>query len=787
MALLSQHLQIILKNIPDTPGVYKFFNEKREVLYVGKAKSLLHRVRSYFIQQNQTALRTQKLVENIRDIQYIEVGSELEAFILETNLIKELRPRFNVLMKDDKNYVYIKITANEDFPRISIVRKVEKDGAHYFGPKTAAYKAKTVLKFLKKIFPYRHCNLDIDFVPHENGQFGVKVRKKTMKYPCLDYHTGRCVGPCVAQCAKEEYAAIIRKIIDFLQGKENKLKEDLQQEMLKAAVEKKFELAARLRDKLQMLDEVLERQRVSDPLAGNQDVIHYVERGGKLYFNLFMIREGKLINQENFILKSQEYESFLNENTMKKSEAFAAESLYSQSKKRFSEVILESFLQQYYEKAADFPDEVLLPHSIENFSVIEEWMTFLRSKKVRLIIPKIGKKSRLLDLAAQNAESFAHQSQAQFEHDQNRTTRALASLAKFLHIPHEIHRIEGYDISHFGGTEIVGSMVVFDDGMPKKSHYRRFRIKVAPKKIDDYLDMKEVLGRRLRKINMKNRMATVIEGVVFEKAKKIDLNYLVEIILREKLDAEALDVRDCIVARKKKSRGKKTEQKEIIGFGRVKALNEEKKEAELASLWVKPEERGKHIGQELVIRLLKNSAKHSWKKIYAVAPSNLEDYYAALGFHSIEIVPPSLQQKMERCRSSIGCQISSTLRRPKFFPLQNDEGLGQISEMEVIAMAYRPQKMKEDVSFRQKPDLLLIDGGKGQLNVVLKILREYRLDIPIISLAKRDEEIFIPDQSEPLRLSKNAPELHVLQRVRDEAHRFAHAYQIERRNKRLFV
>ena len=281
---MNQKIQNILKNLPKKPGVYRFFNKEKMLLYIGKAIDLRNRVKSYFQQTKKLSPRIQNLVAQIEDIEFTVVGSELEALILETNLIKENRPKYNILMKDDKNYVYLKITQNEDFPQITIVRKVLNDGALYFGPKTAAGKLKKSLDVLKKIFPYRHCNL---FMKYE-GPGKVVVTKKTMNYPCLEYHIKRCIGPCVCGCTKEEYAEIIKQIINFFKGKGEEIIESLVQQMNKAAGEKNFEKAAALRDKLHAINEILEKQIVSAPTGEEMDIINYMYQLGRIYFTLFI-------------------------------------------------------------------------------------------------------------------------------------------------------------------------------------------------------------------------------------------------------------------------------------------------------------------------------------------------------------------------------------------------------------------------------------------------------------------------------------------------------------------
>ncbi len=751
----NKRISKILSQISEGPGVYKFIDKSGKVLYVGKAKNLKKRVRSYFGKLLSTRLA--KLIGSTDDISYIEVGSDLEALVLETNLIKELRPKFNILMKDDKNFIYIKITTNEDFPRISLSRHIEKDKALYFGPKTSARSARETLKFLKRLFPYRHCTLDIQYVPFHypqgekmaesdsplgisNRLFDVKVTRKTMKYPCLDYHIKRCVGPCIAKCSKEEYAQIIERVINFLEGKDRKLIGDLKNDMIEASKARNFELAAKIRDKIFMVESLMQKQRVSDPKAMSQDVIAFVIYGSDIYFNFFMIRNGKLINQENFIFKAVDL------------------SLDSDPHEIFT-----AFLQQYYEKTSDIPDEILLGEEPMDKEMIESWLSHLRGgQRVRIYVPQKGKKNQLLELSQKNALSFARQREAKFLSNERMTVKAQEKLAEILGIS-QLHRIEGYDISHLGGSEIVGSMVVFENGLPKKSDYRRFRIKIAPKNIDDYLDLKEVLGRRLRAFSLSISSSSIVMNASFRKGKKTDVAIILEILKREGLDDTDIKISDFLICEK---------ESKIIAFGRIKLLNlfsgkpnqdlkilHREKGGEIASLWVDPKHRGHHLGQEVILKLLK---KTKLRKIYSIHTVELEDYYTAMGFHSAKDIPQILARKKELCLQSECCK-----------------------GREVTVMIYRKTKEKIDTSFRKKPDLLLIDGGKGQLNVVKQILDRYHLAIPVVSLAKKQEEVFVPERSKPLDLPHDSSSLHLLQRVRDEAHRFAHDYHTTLRRKGL--
>ncbi|MEK7085593.1 MAG: excinuclease ABC subunit UvrC, partial [Patescibacteria group bacterium] len=295
----NKNLQKVLKNLPKAPGVYKMIDKEGRVIYVGKAKDVSKRIKQYFQKNYEHSTRTRKLLENVTNIETIIVDSELEAVILEHNLIKQLQPKYNVIMKDDKNYVYIKITL-EDFPRVQIVSRIEKDNAKYIGPKTAAHKVQETFKILKKIFPFRHCGLDIKIIKDNE----VEITNKVIKYPCLDYYIKRCIAPCIGKCSIKEYQKIIKNVENFLEGKTENILKDLKRQMQEYSAAKNFEKAAKIRDKLLKIEEIVERQKVQDQNQEDKDVINYCVSQDRAYFNLFQIRDGKLIGQENFTLSA---------------------------------------------------------------------------------------------------------------------------------------------------------------------------------------------------------------------------------------------------------------------------------------------------------------------------------------------------------------------------------------------------------------------------------------------------------------------------------------------------
>ncbi len=758
-----QYLDHILKNLPHSPGVYKMKNEQGEVIYLGKAKDLKNRVASYFQSARDLGMRTIKMVQQISDIEYIEVESELEALILETNLIKQLRPKYNVLMKDDKNYVYIKITVDEPFPRIFLVRKVVKDRARYFGPKTAAHKVIKTLKVLKRIFPFRHCQLSIDYLmPLAEGRHEVKVTKANIKFPCLDYHIKRCIGPCIGKVSPQEYRKIIDQVIRFLEGRHEEITAKLQEEMMQAAQAKQFEKAAAIRDKLKAVEEITQTQRVSDPGLTDLDVVNYVARDGRYFFNLFQLRNGKLIGQENFTMMRKVPTSKDGSEPKTQGEKVEAEQVGTDEEARD---ILSSFLEQYYEKATDLPKEVLLPHEIYDPEVVEKWLSEMKNQKVGLVIPERGKKNNLLDLSLQNAQSYAYQSEIKWQGgEKGSREQALKSLQRILKLPAAPIRLECYDISHFSGTETVGSMVVFENGFPKKSDYRHFRLHRehagAP---DDFASMEEVLTRRLKYLKPALRAGEI--KVV--KAGKKELQGI----------AKKLQL-----GRKKKS----VRQSEWLPSNSVSERQRANYANEPLTFFLTVTEQKNKIGFVEILQLLgrlpdklfaspKTSAKIFIQKIMLEKPLDLQMLVKKIAEKTrvkrlYLAVPKNELVKFEE----FGCQIVKKV--PEGYRLKSAQ----------VLLVYDRVKLKEDLSFRKFPQLLIIDGGRGQLSSAGKALKKYDLHLPMISLAKREEEIFVPaapgrngtkvKQFPPILLAKDDPVLHMIQHIRDEAHRFAITY-----------
>ncbi|MFI5359309.1 MAG: excinuclease ABC subunit UvrC [Halanaerobiales bacterium] len=546
-----KHIEEQLKLLPDSPGVYLMKDEFDDIIYVGKAKSLRNRVRSYFRKGNHT-YKTKVLVSHIRDFDYIVTDTEVEAYILEANLINKYQPVFNIRLKDDKTYPYIKVTLNEDFPRILKTRIVKNDGAKYYGPFTNVENLHRIIDVLKDVYKLRTCRKDLK-------------AGKPEKRPCLNYHIGKCLGPCIGAISPEEYRARVQEACQYLSGHQGDLLKKLEEEMYQAAEERNFERAAHLRDSIKALKSLTEQQKVMYDKNINQDVIAVViGEDGQSCVQLLIIRNGSLIGQEYYIMEGTEEEG--------------------------EKDILESFLPQYYERALEIPDEILLSTEIERMDLLQDLLRRKKGRKVTVSIPVIGEKRKLVEMAYNNGVESLKREAVREKYKRSRTTDAVVKLGEILELEKPPVYIEGFDISNIQGTDPVASMVVFKDGQPAKDNYRRYKIKTVEGP-NDYAMMKEVVERRYRRV-----------------------------------------------------------------------LEEE----------------------------------------------------------------------------------------------------------------------------RPLPDLILIDGGKGQLRAAYEVLEELEIShIPIIGLAERNEEVFLPGRSEPVIIPKNSPALHLLQRVRDEAHRFALNYHRKLRSRRL--
>jgi len=448
-ATLSQKLE----TLPKVPGVYLMHNAKGRIIYVGKAINLASRVRSYFHTSAQENSKTRRLVGEIRDIEWIITDSEVEALILEANLIKKHRPRYNVRLKDDKRYPYLKVT-NADFPKVLITRQMQRDGGRYFGPYTSTGALRETLDLLRRMFPYRTCDRDI------TG----KDRRA-----CLYQDLKLCAAPCIGAVDQTQYNAVIEQLIRFMGGESEGVMEDMRREILEAASSLQFERAAQLRDRLQALEHVMERQRIITTAATNQDVIAVACDNGNACVEVFFVRNGKLLGREHFVMEGGGCDD--------------------------EDEIVTAFLQQFYADAAMVPPEILLPSRIAEAAVLEQWLRTKRGDVVYLTVPREGPDLDLLNLASTNATETLRLLKAMWAMDQHRSESALAELQEGLGLDRTPVRMECYDISTTQGVEVVGSMVVFEHGVAKKSDYRRFKIRTVVGQ-DDFASMREVLMRR---------------------------------------------------------------------------------------------------------------------------------------------------------------------------------------------------------------------------------------------------------------------------------------------------
>jgi excinuclease ABC subunit C len=457
---VPEHVRTQVETFPHKPGIYLMRDVGGTVIYVGKAVDLRSRVRSYFHPSAWEYSKVRALVSEVADLDFIVTDSELEALILEANLIKEHLPRYNVRLKDDKHYPYIKVTWADPFPKVLITRRMEQDGGRYFGPFTSTPAVYQTLDLLRKSFPYLTCDREIT---------GRDAR------PCLYYDIKLCLGPCIGAATQEEYRAMVRGLARFLEGHGEEVIADMEKRMRAAADALDFEQAATLRDQLQAVQRIVERQKIVSSAGADQDVIAFAREEGDACVQVFFIRGGKLLGREYFVLEGAQDED--------------------------RQEVIAAFLKQFYEEAAYIPPEVLLPQQIEEALIIEQWLKQKRGAKVVLHVPQRGQKRELVALAAENATETLSALRAQWQADAHKHEQALAELQQALGLPHSPARIECYDISTTQGTEIVGSMVVFVQGVPRKSEYRHFIVRSVQGQ-DDYASMREVLQRRFRRWQM---------------------------------------------------------------------------------------------------------------------------------------------------------------------------------------------------------------------------------------------------------------------------------------------
>jgi excinuclease ABC subunit C len=609
----EQHVRAILRQLPTSPGVYLMKNADGRVLYVGKADSLRNRVRSYFGSKVGVDSRIVRMTQEVADIDYVVTDTVSEAFILEGNLIKEHRPRFNIRLRDDKSYPFVQITLGEDFPRIVRTRKLKRDGSRYFGPYASASSVDETLKLLRKIFPFRTCNLDIP------------EGKRVLERPCLLYYINRCQGPCIQAIEKQPYRATIHRIVDFLEGKQEGIADELRAEMAEHSEALRYEQAAVARDKLRAVERTIEQQKVAAFSRAAYDVVGMAREEGEACLQLFVIRNGKMIGREHFIVENAR-------------DATDGE-------------VLTSFLQQYYAVSERPPREVLLPAEPAEADALAGFLTERRGSRVNVHQAERGEKRRLVALATQNAVEALAKERAEWLADEGKRDEALGELADALSLSRPPERIECYDMSNIQGTSAVGSMVVFVNGKPEPREYRRFRIR-SGETPDDFRMMGEVLRRRfMRAARLRSETGALsLAAVGADEAPEGDGEP------DEPLDLEP-------------------------GSGPVEASGS-----------------GRGGGG---------------------------------------------RDRRHRERRDTGWAL---------------------------------------------PDLVIVDGGKGQLSTAVGVMEEMGLtDVPLAGLAKRFEELYVPRRSSPIVLPQRSQGLYLVQRIRDEAHRFAITYHRQVRGKRALT
>lgn len=448
-------IQEELKKLPGSPGVYLMHDETDAVIYVGKAVSLKNRVRQYFQDSRNKGAKIERMVAHIRRFEYIITDSELEALVLECNLIKEHRPKYNTMLMDDKAYPFIKVTVEEDYPRVLLVRKIAKDRSRYFGPYTSVGAVKDTIELIRKIYKLRNCRRKL---PRDTG----------LERPCLNYHIHQCSAPCQGYISKEEYRKSVEEVLRFLSGNYEPVSKQLERKMQEAAEKLEFEKAAEYRELLFSVQKTAQKQKITDTAGDDRDVLAAAADGEDAVVQVFFVRDGRLIGRDHFYLRIDREES--------------------------RKEILSSFVKQFYAGTPYIPSELMLPEEIEDQPLVEEWLTKKRGRRVRLRVPKRGTKEKLVELAGQNAQMALDRDKERIKREEGRTIGAVKEIGKLLGLG-RIERMEAFDISNTSGFSSVGSMVVYERGKPKRSDYRKFKIK-GVQGPDDYASMEEVLTRR---------------------------------------------------------------------------------------------------------------------------------------------------------------------------------------------------------------------------------------------------------------------------------------------------
>jgi excinuclease ABC subunit C len=459
---LEEAIKRRLQAVPDTPGVYLFRDNRSQVIYVGKALRLRDRLRSYFTPGYAPTPQVAELIRKAHDFEFVTTANEVEALVLENDFIKNYRPRYNIRLKDDKNYLYLKLPVNEEFPRVHYSRRVQKDGALYFGPYTSALSLRSTVKSIRQLLPFRTCSDEI----FKQGKV------------CLDFHIKRCPGPCERRISSEDYKKRINEVALFMEGRSDLLGRELRERMESAADRLDFENAARYRDQLHSIERIADRQKVLTQSRDDEDLVAYARNGNDVYVEVAYIRRGKMVGHDGHPLEGA-------------NDATEPE-------------ILRGFMQQYYASATHVPRTVVLPGPVEEPDLITSWLSEKRGGPVAIEVPQRGRKRGLVTQLAETATQELQQLRIQADYDRSRTEPMLSALAEALGLEEPPKRIECYDISNIQGDSAVGSMVVFEDGRPRNDHYRHFRIRYVPGP-NDFAMLQEVLSRRLERLESAQR------------------------------------------------------------------------------------------------------------------------------------------------------------------------------------------------------------------------------------------------------------------------------------------
>ncbi len=713
------------KDIPTDSGCYMYYGEDNDLLYVGKAKNLRKRVSNYF-QKEHESTRIKVMVKKIRRIETRIVSSEIEALILENNLIKEHMPRYNVLLRDDKNFIYLRITKAEE-PKLEIVRKLKRDGATYIGPKTSSKEFRETVRFCQK-------------------HFGARMVKPGQDY-YLNIVSAETISP-------EEYRSNIDRMKRFLKGQTSEVVKELQVKMMQFAADKNFEAAAKIRDLVLSIDKSTIKQNVEFTDCLDRDFISFVRHNNKAYFVRLTFRGGKLRDQNEVVFSAEEFES--------------------------DAEVMEGFLLQFYEKVDELPREIYIPCELENTEDIQSYLLDLfegqltgRQTTVSIITPQIGDKKKALDIAHINAKNFCEKQKIEKMSQEENFAKALPELAQALGFEIPPRRIEGFDVSHLSGQFPVASQVVFIDGQPKNSEYRKYNIKsLPPGKIDDYASMKEVLERRFGRMESSPPPSVNKEG---EKSSLLKVNCATstrENPLGEKEDLEGLIMKPVETEEELEAYHeiRKTEvfDRYLPHIKYDPNFPDETKKKNTQIVFIHED---KVIGS---IRLDRKGKKTMIIRVFAIRKDKQKQGFGA---RAIELVEDYCIQEE---RNKI--LINSTKEASDFYQqIGYEEGLwnGDGSSETDVPLG---KKLVQKKAKWETPDLILLDGGKGQLSTVMKIFEEGIVQIPegfdpqtqIIALAKREEQIFRPGKNdEPIELPYESSALKLLQRIRDESHRFA--------------